>query len=83
VHGVQSNGEFSVLRDRKQFGIFQVQFARTRIVHARHVELIFTAIPGGAVDHAAVGSEAGVADGTGAKCDLFVLGQSHSAATMA
>ena len=45
------------------------------IVSARHVELVVATVPGCAVDHAAIGREAGVADGAGAEGDLLVFGE--------
>src|ERR1019366_3537010 len=74
IHRVEPKRQFSALGDRKQFRILQPQFARARIVRARHIKLVFATLPRRAIDDSAVGREPGIADGAGAKRDLLVLG---------
>jgi hypothetical protein len=73
---VEANGELSIFGDGEQVGIFQAQFAGAILVGASHVELVVAAFPGCGIDDAAVGSEAGVAEGSGAEGDLLKLGRS-------
>src|SRR5208282_6165971 len=74
AHRVEPNRHFSSLGDRKQLRVLYSQLARSWIVRARHIKLVVATLPRCAVNNAAVGRKAGVADGTGTKRDLLVLG---------
>src|SRR5579862_2096068 len=72
---VETDCQLPALRNRKEFRVFQAEFARAVVVGARHVKLIIATVPGCAIDDASVRSKAGIADRPGAKRNLLVIGR--------